>query len=64
MTRDDQRVVDRINAMSRLEMARLWRYAPSGHPFFDRELPYFAVFNARFTALGGFSPAISKAIDE
>ena len=26
----------KINVMSRLEMCRLWRFAPSGHIYFDR----------------------------
>ena len=58
----DQEIFDRINAMSREEMCRLWRFAPSGHPYFDCKLPYYAVFKTRFDALGGFSPEISKAI--
>lgn len=62
MTDIQQQEVDRINAMSRVEMARLWRFAPSGHPYFDKTLPYFEVFDARFKKLGGFSPAISKAL--
>lgn len=52
----------RINSMSREEMARLWRFAPSGHPYFDTTLPYYEIFKKRFDELGGFSPAISKAI--
>lgn len=58
-----EETIARINTLSRLEMARLWRYAPSGHPYFDRQLPFFEVFEKRFAELGGFSPGISKAID-
>lgn len=58
----DQKVVDQINAMSQSEMCQLWRFAPSGHPYFDSELPYYDIFKARFDSLGGFTPAISKAI--
>ncbi len=57
-----QQQLDRINSMSREEMARLWRFAPSGHPYFDTTLPYYEIFRKRFDELGGFSPAISKAI--
>jgi len=59
---EHQVVFNRINAMGREEMCRLWRFAPSGHPYFDTEKPYYEVFKARFDKLGGFSPEISKRI--
>lgn len=49
-----------IDALSRVEMARLWRFAPVGHPMFHNEAGVY--FNARFAELGGFSPEISKLI--
>ena len=52
----------KIESMTQYEMAQLWRFAPSGHPYFDSTKPYYAVFAARFAALGGFTPAISKAL--
>lgn len=61
----DQQIEDakkRIDDMSQTEMARLWRFAPSGHPFFDSDLPLFEHFQRRFTSLGGFTPTISKRI--
>lgn len=61
-TEPDPKEVEKINAMSREEMACLWRFARPGHPYFDSREPYFAIFEARFKALGGFSPEISKAI--
>ena len=51
-----------INHMSREYMARFWRYAPSGHPYFDTTVCYYQFFEKRFLSLGGFSPAISKKI--
>jgi len=51
-----------VDKMSRLEMARLWRFAPSGHPLMDSTNPLSDRFMARFKELGGFSPAISKAL--
>ena len=51
-----------IDGMSQLSMASLWRFAPSGHPYFDNTLPLFEYFNARFTALGRFTPEISKEL--
>ena len=62
MTEEEQKTIDSINQMTQMEMASLWRYAPSGHPYFDKTKPFFEVFNKRFTELGRFTPAISKAI--
>lgn len=58
----EARVKEQINKMSQTEMARLWRQASPGHMYFDRTLPYWKVFKKRFDELGGFTPAISKAI--
>jgi|GEM_PF-1220278 len=51
-----------IDKMSRVEMARLKRFAPVGHPVFREgtELPDY--FERRFKELGGMSPEISKQI--
>ena len=54
--------INKINQMSHVGMARLWRFAPSEHPYFDSSMPYFKIFNKRFKELGGFTPEISKAI--
>jgi hypothetical protein len=51
-----------IDAMSREAMCRLWRYAPSGHPYFVTGTEVWEHFDKRFKELGGFSPAISKMI--
>lgn len=51
-----------IDAMSREAMCRLWRNAPSGHPYFISETEVWEHFEKRFKELGGFSPAISKRI--
>lgn len=50
---------ERIDGMTQQEMASLWKFAPSGHPVFDRQLPLFEYFQERFQ---GFTPVISKAI--
>jgi len=52
----------KIDKMTQVEMARLQRFAPSGHPVFDSTLPLYERFKARFKELGGFTPAISKQI--
>ena len=53
---------EKIAAMNQVEMARLWRFAPSGHPCFDSRLPLFEIFQDRFKKLGGMTPGISKSI--
>ena len=56
----EQIIIDKINNMSQIELARLWRSAPAGHPYFDNSLPYFKVFEKRFKELGGMTSEISK----
>ena len=53
---------EKIGKMSQLEMARLFRFSPSGHPVFDSKYPLFEIFNKRFESLGGMTPQISKKI--
>jgi len=52
----------KIDSMSREEMARLWRFAPVGHPVFDGTLPLYDYFKKRFNELGGMNAEISKKI--
>ena len=49
----------KIDAMSQEDMARLWRFSPSGHPVFDNSLPIYAYFETKFK---GFTPELSKRI--
>ena len=58
----DQSTIDRINSMPHEEMCRLWRFAPTGHPYFDNSLPYYAVFKKRYDEFGRMTPEISKRI--
>jgi hypothetical protein len=52
-----------IDSMSQEAMASLWRFAPSGHPYFDaRNFDLYEYFRARFKEKGGMTPAISKSI--
>ena len=62
MIKPDEKIVEQINSMSQIEMARMWRFSPSGNPIFDSSLPYYEIFAKRFKELGGFTPEISKAI--
>jgi hypothetical protein len=52
----------RIDAMTQLEMCRLYRFAPCGHPYFLTGTELHRYFRKRFDAVGGFTPEISKAI--
>jgi hypothetical protein len=53
-----------IDGMDRMSMARLWRFAPAGHPFFRHDIPELSErFANRFlNELGGFNPQISKQL--
>ena len=51
-----------IDMMSHADMARVYRFSPSGHPYFDDRLPLDKRFVERFGELGGMTPAISKLI--
>lgn len=63
MTEEEiKKEVEKINFMDQEEMAWLWRFAPSGHPYFDDRKPFFQIFRKRFKDLGGFTPEISKRI--
>lgn len=62
-TPEQQAVIDKINKMGHYEMCYLWRFAPSGHPYFDDNLPYAEIFKKRlFKHFGGFTPEISKSL--
>lgn len=50
-----------ILEMSHMELARLWRFAPPGHPYFTVPELY-ETFRTAFDNAGGMTPAISKAI--
>ena len=54
---------NRISGMSHIEMARMWRFAPAGHPVFSSQYRLFKQFKERFNKYGGFNSAISKLID-
>lgn len=59
-----KREIEKINNMSHFEMAKLWRYSPIGHEYFDVNLPYFEVFMDRFRDFGGMTAEISKQIEK
>ena len=63
MTKEQQKIIDKINQMDHESMYSLWRFAPTGHPYFDNTLPYLKIFKERlFKHFGGFTPEISKSI--
>lgn len=51
-----------IDNMSHFAMASLYRFAPSGHPYFDKNYPFNEYFMKRFNELGGWTPEISKEV--
>lgn len=57
-----QAYIDKIMAMNQMDMAKMWRFAPSGDPIFDCQYDLFEIFQKRFRELGGMTPALSKAI--
>jgi hypothetical protein len=56
----DERLRAMIDAMTREEMCRKWRFAPPGDVMFEGQLG--AYFQRRLKKLGGFTPEISKKI--
>lgn len=52
----------KIDKMTQIEMASLRRFAPAGHKYFDRRLPFSEYFEKRFKELGGMTPEISREI--
>lgn len=52
-----------IDGMSQYAMASLRRFAPAGHPYFDRRNRDLAdYFEAKFKERGGMTPEISKSL--
>lgn len=51
-----------INNMSHVEMARLYRFAPWSHMYFDTSGALAKHFSKRFKALGGMTSKVSKII--
>jgi len=61
MTREeiDQHKSD-IDKLSQFEMATLWRFSPSGHPYFNTE--YNEIHEHFVSRFDGFTPKLSRAI--
>lgn len=49
-----------IDDMSQYQMARIWRFAPSGEPLLQGDVG--AYFTESFKSKGFFTPAISMAL--
>lgn len=61
--KDIKNAKEDIDRMPHLAMAKLYRFAPAGHPYFNfcnDDLPQY--FLKRFKELGGMTPEISKEI--
>ena len=58
-----QEIKKSIDKMSQEDCARLHRFAPSGHPIFNKNNgDLYDYFQAHFKKMGGFTPEISKQI--
>jgi len=58
-----QEAIEHINNMTHIEMASMWRFAPSGHVYFDRQYPtIFDAFKTRFDSFGGMTTEVSKEV--
>ena len=55
------KIVEEVEQMTRLELCRLWRFAPAGE-FWRHGDPVAEAAEKRLKTLGGFSPEISKQI--
>ena len=63
LTEEDlQEWEEKIKFMSHFEMARMWRFSPSGHPVFSSQYRLFKQFEEKFNELGGMTTAISKRL--
>ena len=51
-----------IDKLSQIELTRLYRFAPSGHPYFSSDTGLYPYFTERFKELGGMTPSVSKQI--
>lgn len=54
---------ERLPNLTHFEMARLYRYAPMGHPLFNTSLGMYPRFEKKFAEYGGMTSSISKEID-
>ena len=62
LTKEQKEVIKEIENMSHYAMCSLWRFAPSGHLYFDNTLIYSEIFEKRFEKFGGFTSEISKSL--
>ena len=51
-----------IDKLDVIQMARLRRFAPAGHIYFDRKFSLYLHFENRFQSLGGMTAEVSKLI--
>lgn len=54
--------IEIVNGLSHYEMARLFRFAPAGSPYFISGTPACEAFYKRWKELGGWNPALSKQV--
>jgi predicted DNA-binding protein YlxM (UPF0122 family) len=58
----DERHLKDIEKLTQIEACKLWRFAPPSHPYMVSDSVLFKAYKAKFEALGGMTPEISKLI--
>lgn len=53
---------EKIDNMTQVQMAKIYRFVPSGHPYFKSGTEISDYFMKKFKEKGGMTPAISKFI--
>ena len=54
--------IEEIDKLNHTQMARLYRFAPGPHVYFDKESPVSEHFLEKFKRMGGMTSKISKQI--
>ena len=62
MTEEEiQKYKEEIDKLTHEDMARMWRFARPGHPYFQHG-PIYDYFQKRFDSFGNWNPRLSKKI--
>jgi len=61
MNPDEAQELQKIEAATHEDLARIWRFAPSTHPWINNR-NLWVRFNDRFAQLGGMTTEMSKRI--
>ncbi len=62
MNSEFKKHIKTINNLTYWEMGHLYRFAPSGHLYFESNSQLNKYFMDKFKQLGGMTPSLSKSI--